>query len=186
MSAASGGNSEPKHDAGTATRHYRAFWQRRCRAAAAEAVLKPLGRELCGVALYTFNFLLPGALPCMELRCGKLKIQRLFLAGMPFFVWVAAAAHFSNVICGIQHPGAGSRPVIASSCSAGLCSTAFCSNSRSTMFRFQAAQASSRIKGPPVRQAPGAGFQFAGHGWRPFLPHSSGIQTSARLCRGRR
>ena len=26
---------------GTATRHYRAFWQRRCRAAAAEAVLKP-------------------------------------------------------------------------------------------------------------------------------------------------
>ncbi|WP_270750756.1 hypothetical protein [Gemmiger qucibialis] len=41
VSAASGGNSEPKHDAGTATRHYRAFWQRRCRAAAAEAVLKP-------------------------------------------------------------------------------------------------------------------------------------------------
>jgi hypothetical protein len=33
----------PKHDAGTATRHYRAFWQRRCRAAATEAVLKPLG-----------------------------------------------------------------------------------------------------------------------------------------------
>ena len=30
----------PKHDAGTATRHYRAFWQRRCRAAAAGAVLK--------------------------------------------------------------------------------------------------------------------------------------------------
>ena len=43
VSAASGGNGEPKHDAGTATRHYRAFWQRRCRAAAAEAVLKPLG-----------------------------------------------------------------------------------------------------------------------------------------------
>ncbi|MDR3850072.1 MAG: hypothetical protein Q3X88_01200, partial [Gemmiger sp.] len=56
VSAASGGNSEPKqgqrsqsargfcppkHDAGTATRHYRAFWQRRCRAAAAGAVLKP-------------------------------------------------------------------------------------------------------------------------------------------------
>ena len=33
----------PKHDAGTATRHYRAFWQRRCRAAAARAVLKPQG-----------------------------------------------------------------------------------------------------------------------------------------------
>ena len=31
----------PKHDAGTATRHYRAFWQRRCRAAAAGAVIKP-------------------------------------------------------------------------------------------------------------------------------------------------
>ncbi len=58
VSAASGGNSEPKqgqrsqsargfcppkHDAGTATRHYRAFWQRRCRAAAAGAVLKPSG-----------------------------------------------------------------------------------------------------------------------------------------------
>ena len=33
----------PNHDAGTATRHYRAFWQRRCRAAAAGAVLEPLG-----------------------------------------------------------------------------------------------------------------------------------------------
>ena len=33
----------PKHDAGTATRHYRAFWQRRCRAAAAGTVLKPQG-----------------------------------------------------------------------------------------------------------------------------------------------
>ena len=58
VSAASGGCSEPKqgqrsqsargflppkHDAGTATRHYRAFWQRRCRAAAAGAVLEPLG-----------------------------------------------------------------------------------------------------------------------------------------------
>ena len=60
MSAASGGNSEPKqgsgrrvrgllppkHDAGTATRHYRAFWQRRCRAAAAGAALR-----ICGIAL---------------------------------------------------------------------------------------------------------------------------------------
>ena len=58
VSAASGGNSEPKqgqrsqsargfcppkHDAGTATRYYRAFWQRRCRSAAAGAVLKPQG-----------------------------------------------------------------------------------------------------------------------------------------------
>ena len=30
----------PKHDAGTATRHYRTFWQRRCRAAAVGVVLK--------------------------------------------------------------------------------------------------------------------------------------------------
>ena len=59
VSAASGGCSEPNeagaavaecegllspmYDAGTATRHYRAFWQRRCRAAAAGAVLKPQG-----------------------------------------------------------------------------------------------------------------------------------------------
>ena len=41
----------PKHDAGTATRHYRAFWQRRCRAAAAGAVLKPLGGN-CAVLPY--------------------------------------------------------------------------------------------------------------------------------------
>ena len=53
VSAASGGNSEPKHDAGTATRHYRAFWQRRCRAAAAGAVLKPLGGN-CAVLPYVF------------------------------------------------------------------------------------------------------------------------------------
>jgi len=30
-------------DAGIATRHYQAFWQRRCRAAAAGAVLRPQG-----------------------------------------------------------------------------------------------------------------------------------------------
>jgi len=51
VSAASGGNSEPKHDASTATRHYRAFWQRRCRAAAAGAVLKPQGGN-CAVLPY--------------------------------------------------------------------------------------------------------------------------------------
>ncbi|MFZ2203358.1 MAG: hypothetical protein WAV39_02940, partial [Gemmiger qucibialis] len=53
VSAASGGNSEPKHDAGTATRHYRAFWQRRCRAAVAGAVLKPQGGN-CAVLPYVF------------------------------------------------------------------------------------------------------------------------------------
>ena len=34
----------PKHDAGTATRHYRAFWQRRCRAAA-DYILKEKTEE---------------------------------------------------------------------------------------------------------------------------------------------
>ncbi|MDY4232335.1 MAG: hypothetical protein SOX66_00860, partial [Gemmiger qucibialis] len=44
----------PKHDAGTATRHYRAFWQRRCRAAAAGAVLKPQGGN-CAVLPYKLH-----------------------------------------------------------------------------------------------------------------------------------
>jgi len=43
-------------DAGTATRHYRAFWQRRCRAAAVGAVLKPLGGN-CAVLPYASNTL---------------------------------------------------------------------------------------------------------------------------------
>ena len=42
----------PKHDAGTATRHYRAFWQRRCRAAAAGAVLKPQGGNCAVLPLH--------------------------------------------------------------------------------------------------------------------------------------
>ena len=42
-SQSAGGLLPPKHDAGTATRHYRAFWQCRCRAAAAGAVLEPQG-----------------------------------------------------------------------------------------------------------------------------------------------
>ena len=39
----------PKHDAGTATRHYRAFWQRRCRAAH-RAAARRFGAQptLCG------------------------------------------------------------------------------------------------------------------------------------------
>ena len=48
----------PKHDAGTATRHYRAFWQRRCRAAAAEAVLKPQGGN-CAVLPWVLLVELP-------------------------------------------------------------------------------------------------------------------------------
>ena len=47
----------PKHDAGTATRHYRAFWQRRCRAAAAGAVLKPQGGN-CAVLPLLFCIIL--------------------------------------------------------------------------------------------------------------------------------
>ena len=42
----------PKHDAGTATRHYRVFWQRRCRAAAAGAVLKPSGGNCAVLPLW--------------------------------------------------------------------------------------------------------------------------------------
>ena len=51
-----------KHDAGTATRHYRAFWQRRCRAAATGAVLKPQGGN-CAVLPY--NKSNRGAAVCM-------------------------------------------------------------------------------------------------------------------------
>ena len=62
----------PKHDAGTATRHYRAFWQHRCRAAAAGAVLKPQGGN-CAV------------LPIMNngggSRCAAQKILGLLCVG---------------------------------------------------------------------------------------------------------
>ena len=74
VSAASGGNSEPKHDAGTATRHYRAFWQRRCRAAAAGAVLKPSGGN-CAV--------LP--LKSTKDSCGSLPYILLVFAKYPSF-----------------------------------------------------------------------------------------------------
>jgi len=61
----------PKHDAGTATRHYRAFLQRRCRAAAAGAVLKPQGGN-CAV------------LPKIK-RNGA--VPRTLWGTAPFFVW---------------------------------------------------------------------------------------------------
>ena len=72
VSTASGGNSEPKqeqrsqsargfcppkHDAGTATRHYRAFWQRRCRSAAAGAVLKPRGGNCAVLPLLFIRYI---------------------------------------------------------------------------------------------------------------------------------
>ena len=66
----------PKHDAGTATRHYRAFWQRRCRAAAAEAVLKPSGGN-CAV--------LP--LESTKDSCGSLPYILLVFAKYPSFSW---------------------------------------------------------------------------------------------------
>ena len=55
VDTASEGLLPPKHDAGTATRHYRAFWQRRCRAAAAGAVLEPLGGN-CAVLPFVLSF----------------------------------------------------------------------------------------------------------------------------------
>ncbi|MFR5930930.1 MAG: hypothetical protein ACLUGI_10045 [Subdoligranulum sp.] len=59
------------HDAGTATRHYQAFWQRRCRAAAAEAVLKPQGGNCAVLPLFFRLFILPYQPP---LRKGAVKI----------------------------------------------------------------------------------------------------------------
>ena len=92
VSAASGGCSEPKqgsgrrvrgllppkHDAGTATRHYRAFWQRRCRAAAAGAVLKPSGGNCAVLPLACFlqtrlNF----ALKSLGIHKGFLRLFAL-------------------------------------------------------------------------------------------------------------
>ena len=53
----------PKHDAGSATQHYRAFWQRWCRAAAAGAVLKPSGGN-CAVLPKVLSVMC-GILPMM-------------------------------------------------------------------------------------------------------------------------
>ena len=93
VSAASGGNSEPKqgqrsqnargfcppkHDAGTATRHYRAFWQRRCRAAAAGAVLKPLGGN-CAVLPSLFPVVTRSAFLFLPTNCPcSRKVYRNF------------------------------------------------------------------------------------------------------------
>ena len=63
----------PKHDAGTATRHYRAFWQRRCRAAAAGAVLKPQGGNCAVLSL----------LPYVSLR-HKISAAICWPAAAPF------------------------------------------------------------------------------------------------------
>ena len=52
----------PKHDAGTATRHWRAFWERRCRAAAAGTVLKPSGGN-CAVLPKSKTRGIPGRKP---------------------------------------------------------------------------------------------------------------------------
>ena len=86
VSAASGGNSEPKHDAGTATRHYRAFWQRRCRAAAAGAVLEPLGGN-CAV--------LPSLFPCRYAVCIPVFAHKLplFTQSLPEFPAISCLVH---------------------------------------------------------------------------------------------
>ncbi len=78
VSAASGGYSEPKHDAGTATRHYRAFWQRRCRAAAAGAVLKPSGGN-CAVLPSLFPVVTRSAFLFLPTNCPcSRKVYRNF------------------------------------------------------------------------------------------------------------
>ncbi len=59
----------PKHDAGTATRHYRAFWQRRCRAADAGAVLKPQGGNCAVLPLHRPACRALSNLPHLKLRC---------------------------------------------------------------------------------------------------------------------
>ncbi|HRL45944.1 MAG TPA: hypothetical protein PLL85_09835, partial [Gemmiger qucibialis] len=51
--------------------YYRVFWQRRCRAAAAEAVLKPLGGN-CAVLPYVQNDKLPALV-------GPQSVQEVFL-----------------------------------------------------------------------------------------------------------
>ena len=50
----------PKHDAGTATRHYRAFWQRRCRAADAVPQMpeRCLSRK-AGIVRCCLNIVIP-------------------------------------------------------------------------------------------------------------------------------
>ena len=76
----------PKHDAGTAIRHYRAFWQRRCRAAAAGAVLKPLGGN-CAV--------LP-QLTALVASVQSIKIRRQ-LGRLAAFILLKKIAHKFNV-----------------------------------------------------------------------------------------
>ena len=66
----------PKHDAGTATRHYRAFWQHRCRAAVAGAVLKPSGGN-CAV-LPLFQMAAGYQVGCCAAPCPTLSFQFSF------------------------------------------------------------------------------------------------------------
>ena len=81
----------PKHDAGTATRHYRAFWQRRCRAAAVGAVLKPQGGN------------------CAVLPYDKFRIKSRFKTPLSFKLWFPAA-NLKNICRGrCSHRPAGTH-----------------------------------------------------------------------------
>jgi len=85
----------PKHDAGTATRHYRAFWQRRCRAAAAEVVLKPSGGNCAVLPLiiieyrinYRINRKQPQRQGVIPHRCGY------FICRFVWFICRARCPH---------------------------------------------------------------------------------------------
>ena len=85
----------PKHDAGTATRHYRAFWQRRCRAADAGAVLKPQGGNCAVLPLiiieyrinYRINRKQPQRQGVIPHRCGY------FICRFVWFICRARCPH---------------------------------------------------------------------------------------------
>ena len=65
----------PKHDAGTATRHYRAFWQRRCRAAAAY-ILKEKTEEAKRLLRFSVRFLT--AIGCYPEFSSPIHFLRVF------------------------------------------------------------------------------------------------------------
>ena len=110
---------------------------------------------------------------------------------MPFS-YVAAAAHFSNVICGIQYPGAGvallSLPQFPARQACAV--RRFAATPRSTMFRFQAAQASvqnqkirrvgNRPAGVFSLQGTGGGLFFLIHLEYKLLPGLAAVEGSAK------
>ena len=101
----------PKHDAGTATRHYRAFWQRRCRAAAGGAVLKPQGGN-CAVLpilsqvaghlllLKSSNY---SRLVSKEILCTEIQIVLFNKFNTKIALYPAISHHFSTFLSIKQH-----------------------------------------------------------------------------------